>query len=273
MADDDALHDLWLRTIRTEGARVADMPADVLDVGVPSLPGWTLERVVRHLGRVHRWVTGLLAAPLDADAAAIGAAAAALPRGPECLPAYAEALDAMATALQRADPGRAVASFRGPADVAFWCRRQAHELSVHRVDAADAVHAAGGPAPEPLDVRAASDGVDEWLRVFVTGRPGGDDEPVAWAGRTFGFSTTSPDRRTDGPARRWSLTYDAAGCASVTESVSDSHDDTPTTPLTAQLVGPSPGLLLTVWRRRPLDTLTVTGDAEAAAELLDALRF
>jgi predicted lipid carrier protein YhbT len=46
--------------------------------------------------------------------------------------------------------------------VAFWFRRQAQEVSVHRWDAQGA---AG--APEPLEAALAADGVDEWLELLA----------------------------------------------------------------------------------------------------------
>jgi hypothetical protein len=50
-------------------------------------------------------------------------------------------------------------TFGPDATVRFWFRRQAHEVTVHRVDA----ERAAGRAGAPIDAALAADGVDEWL--------------------------------------------------------------------------------------------------------------
>lgn len=256
---------MWLEGIRIEGDRLAAMPATYLDAPVPSLPDWTTERVIRHVGKVHRWVSGLLAAEHDADPDAVAQAAPSLPRGPACLDAYREALDAVVADLRDTDPDRDTASFVGPTQVRFWIRRQAHEVAVHRVDAADAVHAAGGPAPAALDPVVAADGVAEWVEVFAATRHAarGDTFGPDLVGRSFGFVATDVadaawclDLDIDSDSGRHGATWraDAAG-ADVT------------------IAGPAADLLLTLWRRRPLETVTVDGDRHLAVTLLDAMRF
>ncbi len=251
--------ELWLRTIRVEGDRLVAMPADLLDAPVPSVDGWTVERVVRHVGRVHRWVSGLLTAPPDADPDVVAAAAPSLPRGPACLPAYREALDDVIGHLEAADPDRDAASFVGPTQVRFWLRRQAHEVSVHRIDAADAVHAAGGAAPEPLEARAAVDGIAEWVEVFAATRHaqiGGTVDPLL-VGHTFAFVPTD----VDGPRSTLRFDHDAAISA---------RDGTEADVV---VTAPAEGLLLTLWRRRPIATVTVDGDQRLVAALLGSMRF
>ncbi|AQA22439.1 mycothiol maleylpyruvate isomerase N-terminal domain protein [Rhodococcus sp. MTM3W5.2] len=136
--------DQHLETLRTEGLRLAAMPAAALDAHVPTVPGWTLERVVRHTGRVHRWVRTTLAAGPGAELHGAGQPES-LPRGPDCLPAYRESLEQLLAEISAHDFDRGAPTFAGPGTVGFWARRQAHEVAVHRVDAADALHAAGGP--------------------------------------------------------------------------------------------------------------------------------
>lgn len=249
-----------LGAVATEGARVAALPIERLDAPVPGLTDWTVERVVRHLGRVHRWVTGLLAAPGDADPATVSAAAPSLPRGPACLEAYADSLDQMLASFATAAPDRPVASFAGPADVAFWARRQAHEVTVHRVDAQDAVHAAGGAPPAPLDPPVAADGVGEWLEVFASAQRPPASSPLR--GRRIECAVTDPVR---GPSR-WVLHYTQDGTGSTARA--PAGVDTPQ----VRLAGPAGTLLLTLWRRRPLETVSVTGQVALAAALLDTVR-
>lgn len=249
-----------LELLRIEGERLAGMPVDSLDAPVPALPDWTVERVLRHTGKVHQWVAATLAAGPGAD---LAVDLAGLPRGPACVPAYREALDAVVAELARHDPDEGAVTFAGPGTAAFWYRRQAHEVAVHRIDAADAVHAAGGPAPEPLAVDHASDAVDEWATLFLATR---------WEQRNGALPGDLTDRTihihgTDDPApldgAEWLLTFTTDG---VEVATTHAKGD-------VALRGRAQDLLLTLWRRRPLETLDVIGDRVLAEHLLDLARF
>lgn len=254
--------DQHLAILRTEGALVAALPADALGAPVPSLPGWDVEHVVRHLTTVHGWVLATLAADPSAtlDRAAIDRLHPAT--GPGCLAAYAASLDALADDLARRDPDQPAAGMGDPVTVAFWARRQAHEVAVHRIDAHDALHALGGPAPAPLPVEAAGDALDEWARYFLA---------VRWNRRYGPF----PDELT-GRTVRLEAT-DRAGSALLLgfrsgKVVLDATDATGPSADVA-LRGRAEDLVLTVWRRRPLTTVEVAGDHVLAERLLELARF
>ncbi|QXC60022.1 maleylpyruvate isomerase N-terminal domain-containing protein [Aquihabitans sp. G128] len=250
-----------LELLRIEGDRLASVPVDALGAPVPSLPDWTVERVLRHTGKVHRWVTGALAAGPDGD---LGGDVAGLPTGPDCLPAYREALDGVLAELARHDPDEAAATFTGPGSAAFWYRRQAHEVAVHRVDAADAVHAAGGPAPEALEVDGAADAIDEWATLFLAVRyaqrfgPFPDD----LRGRRVHVHGTDDPAPTDGA--EWLLTFTPEGTVDV--ATTHAKGD-------VALRGPAEDLLLALWRRRPLSTIDAIGDVAVAERLLEIATF
>ncbi|MCB0977989.1 MAG: maleylpyruvate isomerase family mycothiol-dependent enzyme [Acidimicrobiales bacterium] len=246
-----------LDLLRFEGNRLAAMPVDALDAPVPTLPDWTVERVVRHVGRVHRWVVGALAVGPDEEAPA----AEPLPKGPDCLPAYAESLTAVIEVLRSTPPDAEAWTFVGPSPAAFWMRRQAHEVAVHRIDAADAVHAAGGPEPEPLDPDGAFDAVAEWAEVFLatrfTQRFG--DLPAGLHGRTVDLVATGSD------VIRLGL---------QPSGTTVDHGPRPEDgPADATVTGDPADLLLVLWRRRPLDSVRITGDRPTVTELLDAAHF
>ncbi|HEX2575577.1 MAG TPA: maleylpyruvate isomerase N-terminal domain-containing protein [Aquihabitans sp.] len=249
-----------LELLRLEGGRLAAMPVDALDAPVPSLPDWTVERVLRHTGKVHQWVAATLAAGPGGEAAAD---LPGMPRGPACVPAYREALDGVIAELERRAPDEPVTTFAGPADARFWYRRQAQEVAVHRVDAADAVHAAGGPAPEPLAVDGASDGIDEWAGFFLATRwqQRNGDFPDDLTGRTIHVHGTDDPAPPDGA--EWLVTFTGDG---VEVATTHAKGDT-------ALRGPAEVLLLTLWRRRPLDGLDVIGDRALAERVLDLARF
>ncbi len=265
MTDARTLDPRHLDIIRTEGARLAAMPPDRLDAPVPSIEGWNLERVVRHVGKVHRWVTGVLTASSEADIRAISAGIDSLPKGPDALPAYRAALEAMCEAFTAVDPDKPVATFTGPGEVAFWLRRQAHEVTVHRIDAADAVHAAGGAQPEPVDASGATDGVAEWLEVFAAAAR----EP-ALAGHSYGVTVEPAD-----PADQvtsWMLQYPAEGPATVRPLSASPPETAGDAEPQVVISGPPGAVLLTLWRRRPLAALVVTGERHLAEELLESVR-
>jgi uncharacterized protein (TIGR03083 family) len=254
-----------LELLRREGALLAAMPGDRLDAVVPSIPDWNLERVVRHVGKVHRWVVGALAAGPDG----VAPAADGLPKGPDCLPAYAEALAEMVEVLERTPPDETAWTFIGPSAASFWSRRQAHEVAVHRIDAADAVHAAGGPAPEPLDADGAADAIDEWAELFLAVRyvQRFGALPEDLHGRALRLVTTDggPD---GGPTeRRIELAVDGVTV------VGGPAGGGPETAADVTVTGSAQDLLLGLWRRRPIDGLLVDGDGAVFDRLLDVARF
>ena len=246
-----------LELLRREGAILAATPADALDLPVPSVPDFPVERVLRHTGKVHRWVTAALAAGPDGDTGPIPS----LPSGPACIEAYAEALDGVVAALEAMAPGTPVWTFRGTGTPEWWMRRQAHEVAVHRMDVSAAIAAGGGPAPAPLTVDGAADGVDEWITSMLAGYwSGGRPMPDTVRG-TYHLHGTDDPAPADGA--EWLVTIDGDGVRSErTHAKGD-----------VALRGSAEGLLLAAWRRRPLSSIEVVGDTALAERLLDAVRL
>lgn len=254
-----------LELLRREGALLAAMPAEHLAAPVPTIEGWDLERVVRHVGKVHRWVTGALDAGPDGEAPP----ADGLPKGPDCLPAYADALAALVEALERTPPEESAWTFVGPGAASFWSRRQAHEVAVHRIDAADAVHAAGGPAPASLEADGAADAVDEWADLFLAVRYSQRFGPLPedLHGRSIRLVTSD-----GGPDRGPTVRTVAIGADGITVAGGDGATE-PGGAADVSVTGPAHHLLLALWRRRPVDGLTVDGDGAVFERLLDVARF
>jgi hypothetical protein len=251
-----------LEILRTEGSRLAALPAAALDAPVPTVEGWTLERVVRHVGKVHQWVAAVLAEGPGADVGAVAAGLPGMPKGPDCLPAYAEALQAVAAEIERHHPDDPAATFAGPGTVRFWARRQALEVAVHRI-------AAGGPEPERVDADAAADGIDEWARLFLATRfaQRGGTFPADLAGRTVHIHGTDDPAPPDGA--EWLLTFGSGsddGGPGVDVQATHAKGD-------VALRGPAHDLFLTVWRRRPRSSIDAIGDTAVADRLLDVARF
>lgn len=125
---------------------------------VPTCPDWTVHRLMQHLARVFDMVLAVLRA---AD-----------PQSPPprierptgdfdaLLAGFDTRLEALLDALASTDPGTGVWNFSptAPRTAAFWSRRMAHEITVHRIDA----EAAAG-TDTAVDPGFAADGVDEVL--------------------------------------------------------------------------------------------------------------
>ena len=138
------------------------------DAAVPTCPDWTVRDLVRHMGGIHRWATGIVADrrtepwrvgldevvgtwPEDADLADWLRAGCAM----------------LADALAAAPDDLECWTFLpAPSPRAMWARRQAHETAIHRIDAELSV----GAAPAPFGPDFAADGVDELLAGFVPNR-------------------------------------------------------------------------------------------------------
>lgn len=252
-----------LAHLRIEGDRLASMPPDALDAPVPTIEGWTVERVVRHVGKVHQWTRNILAGGPEADVAAAAQAAPGMPKGPACLPAYRDEVEALVADLAGRDPNEITASFVGPVPTSFWFRRQALEVAIHRTDAADAVAAAGGATRAPIAADLAADGIDEWCRFWLAVRFPMRYEafPDDLVGRTLHIHGTDDPAPPDGA--EWHLTF-----APTSVEVVAAHQKGD-----VALRGLADDILVTLWRRRPLDTIDLVGDTAVAERLYEVAQF
>ncbi|MEW2619997.1 maleylpyruvate isomerase family mycothiol-dependent enzyme [Streptomyces sp. NPDC048106] len=152
--DEIALQVGQLRELATSGAD--------LSANVPTCPEWSLEQLVRHMGGVLRWVGTMVREQVQEM----------LPRdqvplvgGPEeqgdpaALDAWlAETGELAVGALREAGPELKVWTWTDEGSSGFWARRMAHEITIHRADAALTVGAPFDVAPD-----IAADALDEWL--------------------------------------------------------------------------------------------------------------
>jgi uncharacterized protein (TIGR03083 family) len=232
----------YLPVLRRTNRRFADAATEALlargwRAPVPGCPGWSLADLVAHLAEVQHfwaWVVRTRAADPSAHPEP--------PRHPDdellgWLDAQAAALEA---ALATAEPAERVWTWAPQQDVGFVLRRQVQEAVVHTVDVEQVL---GDVRPIPAEI--GLDGIDEWLDVMAPGAlPGGpppEAHPVvlhavdADAERTL-FAGTRPFP-------------------------------------VAALTGTAGDLLLALWRRVPLEVLTVHGDAPQAAAMIGLVRL
>jgi uncharacterized protein (TIGR03083 family) len=234
--------DQYLPVLQKADARFAEAAAEaVLARGwtapVAGCPGWTLSDLVWHLAEVQHFWTWVV----RTRAADPGGYVEPERRPDEELLGYGLARSAeLETVLAGADPAERVWTWAPQQDVAFVLRRQAMEAVVHTYDVEEVL---GDVRPIPADV--GLDGLDEWLEVMVPaalpGGPPGTAHPVVF------HAVDADAERTLFPGSR-------------------------PFPIAA-LTGTAGDLLLAVWRRLPLEVLTVDGDGLQAAAMIDLVRL
>jgi uncharacterized protein (TIGR03083 family) len=160
--------DHFLTAIRSAAERLHDHADQAgLTAAVPSCPGWDIAALLSHEGMVHRWAAANLRGESDhrtEDSEAVAAAA------PDLLAWFDEgALALLETLINAADDLEAMVFLaNAPAPRMFWARRQAHETTIHSVDAqAAALQRLPHPAETMINDELAADGIDELLRGFV----------------------------------------------------------------------------------------------------------
>jgi hypothetical protein len=117
---------------------------------------------------VHRWAAANLRGDTDHDTSASQAEARA---SADLLGWYSQGLAALvATVTTTAEDAKAMVFLKdAPPPRRFWARRQAHETTIHSVDAISAVHGRRPTASDvDVDPLLAADGIDELLTGFIT---------------------------------------------------------------------------------------------------------
>ncbi|MET9410595.1 maleylpyruvate isomerase family mycothiol-dependent enzyme [Streptomyces sp. NPDC002935] len=245
----------YVETLDREGRLMLAAAEEAgVDAKVAACAGWQVRDLLRHTGMVHRWATAFVAEghtsyhpdgglpDLDGDA---------------LLTWFGEGHRLLVDTLAGASPEvRCWTFLPAPSPLAFWARRQAHETTVHRVDAESAL--GGEPAAVPPDF--AVDGIDELLRGFH-GRPKSrvrteeprvlrvratDHPDAVWTVRL----SPQPPLSEHGEHPRADANTDVGADVDVDVDVD------------CELAGPAARLYLALWNRVPFPS--VTGDASLA---------
>ena len=225
-------------------ARTADPAAPV-----PGCPGWTTTDLVWHIGVVHDFwghiVRERSTAPDAYDYPPRANNGASTPTAFEAVHTFAsERAAEMHRVLSDADLATPVWTSTPQQDIAFVLRRMAHETAAHRVDAE---HASG--RDHRIDAALAADGIDEFLAYFL---PRVNDDAPALDGSVHVHCTD--EGVADGHGE-WTVRTGDDGAYIVTRD----H-----TKADAALRGEAHDLLMALWRRAPLDAVTVFGDRQLA---------
>jgi uncharacterized protein (TIGR03083 family) len=232
-----------LDAFRREGERLAAVAeASDLDMAIPTTPEWCLRDLLRHMGDVHRWARTFVGdgrmLPVGRDE--LPSIAGPLPDDGDLLEWFHDGHAVLLDALQAARPDLQCWTFLpAPSPLAFWARRQAHEIGVHRADA----ESPGGPeAITSFDPELAVDGIDELLLGFFggDGAPDQDERPP----------TLRVDATDTGTA--WFVTLGTRSERIVGDGDQPEAD--------CRVRGDASDLFLLLWNRVTENGLDVTGD-------------
>lgn len=237
-----------LTLLQADAARIAEVAATGSTAPVPGCPDWDVPALVRHVGRIHRWVTMILTTRPDER-----------PKLPKVDDAPASG-DELA-AWSRAESGALVDALRATAaddlvwnwaanaarPATFWFRRMAQETAVHRWDAEAALG-----EPRPIDPELAVDGIDELFDIWFVDRV---------AGVRTGSGETVHLHATDAEGE-WLVRLGEDGTTVTREHAKGD----------VAARGAASDLLLLLWNRTDPSTVDVFGDVELLQRFCSSLK-
>src|SRR5215470_2096442 len=242
-----------IATIAGEGKRLATAAAAAgPGAPVPSCPDWVVRDLVRHQGGVHRWATAIVAGPrTEPWNVELDEVVGTWPSDADLIDWLGDGLGRLVSALSEADPGMVCWTFlNAPSPLAMWARRQAHETSIHRVDA----ELAADRQVTPFEARFAADGLDELLTCFITRRRS---------------RLRSEERRlmcvrcTDADGE-WLITIGPDDVVTTTPGA-EAPD--------CEIAGSASDLYRALWNRKPAASLSVTGDSGLVRQFGDQVQI
>ena len=158
-----------LEALEASGGRLAELALEAgLDVAVPTCPAWTTDALVAHQAMVHRWAAAHVRGD---DPDVIPSQTEIRTSVDDLVGYYRDGHGALLATFHDAAPDLEAMTFLkdAPAPRDFWARRQAHETTIHMIDALAAVLGRQPTASEAgIAPTLAIDGVDELLRGFFT---------------------------------------------------------------------------------------------------------
>jgi uncharacterized protein (TIGR03083 family) len=213
------------------------------DAAVPHCPGWDTAELVRHQGGIFNWMATIVTGRERVSRRDLAPG----PQEPAELPGwYLASLDHAVEVLSSADPQSATWTFSSIGDqrVAWWDRRLAVEVAIHRFDAEHAVAADGRSPAAPLDGDVAAAGIAEFITEFLPG--------LLAQAVDADLKGTLHLHATDGPVEWW-IDLDAAGAAMPQHAKADTA-----------IRGTRSDLLLWLTNRSAPGSLQILGQQEIA---------
>ena len=149
----------YFACIDADTERLAEMGERGLDPDVPSCPDWTVADVISHVAMVYEHKVRVMA---DNAWPKPWPPADFAEREP--VDFLREAKDDLFAEFARHDLSEQTTTFGTDTTIAFWLRRMALEIAVHRYDG-ELAHADTTPVPDDI----ALDGIDEILKITLAG--------------------------------------------------------------------------------------------------------
>jgi len=225
---------------------------------VPTCPGWTLQKLLRHVGRGDRWAAQIVRDRLDHAPDLRSVEGGKPPPDPADATSWLRGgAQRLIDAVELTGVQTPVWTFLGPRPANWWVRRRLHEVAVHRADAAIALG-----SEFTLNADVAADGITEWLeRVEIQAGSNGAPLPLD-DGNTIHLHATDTGLNEPG---EWTI-----GVSGDKLSWSHEHGKG-----SVALRGAATQLLLAVLRRAPLgDTgIEIFGDETVWENWLECTPF
>lgn len=237
----------YVEAIAAESRAFSDAARRDLEATVPSCPEWSVNDLVVHLGEVQRFWTEIASRGIT-DPAELGdwdETREKPPQGTDVVEWFEGGARALIDLLAVLDLERRIWTWSRGRTTAFVPRRMAHETSIHRWDAENAV----GDA-EPIEPGVAADGIDELLFVFLPAVAPLDSPP----GTSVHIHTTDVEGE-------WLVRLEEEPVLTREHAKGD-----------AALRGPASDVLLALWGRLPPEAVEIHGDLKAVDDLRGFLR-
>ena len=232
----------YLAVLRREGDAFADFIARALNAPVASCEPWVGADLLWHMIEVHYSWKFIAQTHLMNPADYVPRSK---PADDDLLSEYRTGLNDLIDVLSSLDPARSCWTWAGVQDVAWVIRRMAHETAVHAWDA----HCAAGNTAE-IDAALASDGIDEFVHVMVKSNVREEEGPLSGS---VHIHCTDVDGE-------WLIVPTESSDVVVTREHAKGD---------CAIRGSASQLLLGLWRRIPMSSLEVIGNADVAAQFLN----
>lgn len=155
-------NDRYLDALTAQSALLAEVLAGAdLQQRVPSCPDWTLQQLVEHVGRAHRWASAIITRRLTTapNADMLGVVA---PDDADGLRTWLlDGAGELVQAIRVVGPQTPIWSWADDQTAGFWARRMVHETAMHRADAELALD-----RKFTLEADLAADAISEWLSLL-----------------------------------------------------------------------------------------------------------
>ena len=232
----------YLAVLRREGDAFAGSIAKALNSPIASCDPWVGTDLLWHMIEVHySWKFIVETHLMNPD----DYVQRSKPADKDLLSEYRAGLNELIGVLSSLDPARSCWTWAGVHDVAWVIRRMAHETAVHAWDA----HRAAGVIAE-IDAEVASDGIDEYVHVMLVSNTSEGEGPLSGS---VHIHCTDVDGE-------WLIV--PTGSSEVIVTREHAKGD-------CAIRGSASQLLLALWRRSPMSSLEIIGNADVASQFLN----